>query len=152
MEITYLSQEKYDELQNELGQLKKEGRQAVAKRLKHAKELGDLSENAEYQEAREEQSRLEKKIGEIEELLRAASIIKKTAGTATVRIGSRVKLEKNGDTLTYNIVGSNEARPTGGMISNESPVGRALLGHKAGDTVSVQTAVGPTTYKIVAIE
>ncbi len=152
MEITYLSQEKYDELQNELGQLKKEGRQAVAKRLKHAKELGDLSENAEYQEAREEQSRLEKKISEIEELLRAASIIKKSAGTATVRIGSRVKLEKNGDTFTYNIVGSNEARPTGGMISNESPVGRALLGHKAGDTVSVQTAAGLNTYKIVAIE
>ncbi|KKU94058.1 MAG: Transcription elongation factor GreA [Candidatus Jorgensenbacteria bacterium GW2011_GWA1_48_13] len=152
MEITYLSQEKYDELQNELGQLKKEGRQAVAKRLKHAKELGDLSENAEYQEAREEQSRLEKKISEIEELLRAASIIKKSSGTATVRIGSRVKLEKNGDTFTYNIVGSNEARPTGGMISNESPVGRALLGHKAGDTVSVQTAAGLNTYKIVAIE
>ena len=152
MEITYLSQEKYDELQNELGQLKKEGRQAVAKRLKHAKELGDLSENAEYQEAREEQSRLESKISEIEELLRAASIIKKSAGTATVRIVSRVKVEKNGDTFTYNIVGSNEARPTEGLISNESPVGRALLGHKAGDTVSVQTAVGLNTYKIVAIE
>jgi len=152
MEITYLSQEKYDKLQEELNQLKTEGRQAIAKRLKHAKELGDLSENAEYQAAREEQSRLEKRVSEIEELLRAASIIKKSAGAATVRIGSKVKVEKNGNIFDYTIVGSNEARPDRGMISNESPVGRALLGHKSGDTVEVKTEAGTNAYKIISIE
>src|SRR3989344_3168782 len=135
MDITYLSQERYNELQEELRLLRTEGRQAIAARLKHAKELGDLSENFEYQEAREEQTRLEQKIAQIEELLRNSSIIKKSASATTVRIGSKVKVRVNGETAVYSIVGSNEAVPARGFISNESPIGRALLGKKVGDLV-----------------
>ncbi|HXF44363.1 MAG TPA: transcription elongation factor GreA [Candidatus Paceibacterota bacterium] len=152
MEITYLSQEKYETLKAELEEMRTKGRQEIAKRLKQAKELGDLSENVEYQEAREQQARLEKNICEIEELLRTASIIKSSAGAATVRIGTKVTVEKDGEKKTYSIVGSNEARPDMGMISNESPVGRSLLGHKAGDIVKVETGSGVNTYKIIAIE
>lgn len=152
MEITYLSQERFEELSKELNELKTEGRQAVAQRLKQAKELGDLSENSEYQEAREEQSRLEQKISQLEDLLRHSSIIKKAAGSQTVRIGSKVKVRKNNEFFTYTIVGSNEARPMEGLISNESPIGRGLLGKKIGDTVFIRTPKGEVTYQVLAIE
>jgi transcription elongation factor GreA len=152
MEITYLSQERFEELSKELHELKTKGRQAVALRLKTAKELGDLSENSEYQEAREEQSRLEHRIFELEELLRRASIIKKSQSSQTVRIGSKVKVKKDGDVLTYTIVGSNEANPAEGLISNESPIGRALLGKKVGDSVSVKAPKGEMTYQILEID
>lgn len=152
MDITYLSQERYDELQTELKLLKVEGRQTVAARLKHAKELGDLSENSEYQEAREEQTRLEQKIVQIEELLRNSSIIKKSTSAATVRIGSQVKTRRDGKVAAYAIVGSSEADPDRGFISNESPVGRALLGKKVGDVVYVKTPKGETAYQITSID
>ena len=152
MEITYLSQERYDELRKELEELKTEGRQTIAQRLKQAKELWDLSENSEYQEAREEQSRLEQKISQLEDLFRYSSIIKKAAGSQTVRIGSKVKVRKNNEFFTYTIVGSNEARPMEGLISNESPIGRGLLGKKVGDTVFVRAPKGEITYQILAIE
>lgn len=152
MDITYLSQERYDELSRELVELKIDGRKEIAQRLKYAKELGDLSENSEYQDVREEQSNLEKRINEFEDLLRSASIIKKSSGAATVRIGSKVKLEKNKETVTYTIVGSSEAKPTQGFISNESPVGRGLLGKKVNDIIKVETAKGEMVYKILSIE
>lgn len=151
--MNYLTQERHDELVKELSELKTKGRQKVAGRLQQAKELGDLSENFDYQEAREEQSRLEQRIIELEGLLRQSSIIKKSASTATVRIGSKVKVKKNGgDTLVYTVVGSNEAHPTEGLISNESPIGKALLGKKAGDTVKVRAPKGEIEYQIVEIE
>lgn len=153
MEVTYLSQEHYEELQKELEELKTGGRQEVAKRLKQAKELGDLSENSEYQEAKAAQAELEMRIGELNETLRSASIIKKSVGAATARIGSQVKLEKEDEgQVSYTIVGSSEASPVKGFISNESPLGRAILGKKVGDVVRVQTAVGEKIYKILAIE
>ncbi|MCP6719879.1 MAG: transcription elongation factor GreA [Patescibacteria group bacterium] len=153
MDITYLSQERYDELSKEFAELKTKGRKEIAKRLKQAKELGDLSENSEYQDAREEQSNLEKKINELDNLLRKTSIIKKSSGTATVRIGSKVKLEKDkGEIVAYTIVGSSEARPTRGFISNESPVGKGVLGKKVGDVVNVETPKKETDYKILGIE
>jgi len=153
MEITYLSQEHYDELQKELEELKTDGRVEVAKRLKQAKELGDLSENSEYQEAKFAQSKLEGRVSELNEIIRNASIIKKSVGTATVRIGSEVKLEKDDkDEVKYTIVGSNEASPLKGLISNESPLGRAILGKKVGDIVKIETAVGWKSYKILSIE
>lgn len=152
MDATYLSQEGYDELVKELNELKTSGRKGVAERLKHAKELGDLSENSEYQEAREDQTRLEQHINQIEETLRQMVLIKKTSGSATVRIGSRVKVKKNGDMVVFSIVGSHEAHPADGFISNESPLARALLGKKIGDAVEVQTPKGPVTYLIVEIE
>lgn len=152
MDVTYLSQERFDELSVELKELKSKGRQAVAQRLKHAKELGDLSENSEYQEAREEQSRLEQKIGQIDDVLRHSSIIKKITGAATVRIGSKVKIRKNHEILTYTIVGSNEANPAEGLISNESPIGRGILGRKVGDVVYAKTPKGEINYQILAID
>ena len=153
MEITYLSQEHYDELQKELEELKTDGRVEVAKRLKQAKELGDLSENSEYQEAKFAQSKLEGRASELNEIIRNASIIKKSVGTATVRIGSEVKLEKDDkDEVKYTIVDSNEASPLKGLISNESPLGRAILGKKAGDIVKIETVAGEKSYKILSIE
>lgn len=154
MDTVYLSKERYDELQAELARLKTEGRGAVADRLKHAKELGDLSENSEYQEAREEQSRLEQKINQLEELLRHSSIIKKGNGTAdTVKIGSKVRVKtENGDVRNFAIVGSNESDPVNGKVSNESPIGRGLLGRKVGDVVTVATPKGEMTYGILGVE
>ena len=152
MEVTYLSQERYDELTRELDELKTKGRKEIALRLKHAKELGDLSENSEYQEAREEQSRLEKKINGFGDILRSASIIKKSSGAATVRIGSKIKLKKNSQEVTYTIVGSSEAKPLEGFISNESPIGRGILGKRAGDVVQIETPKGKVKYEILGIE
>lgn len=152
MDTAYLSQEGYEELVKELNELKTTGRKSVAERLKHAKELGDLSENSEYQEAREDQTRLEQRINQLEETLRQTVLIKKTSGSATVRIGSRVKVKKNGDTAKFSIVGSHEARPAEGLISNESPLARALLGKKVGDTAEVHTPKGSVAYLITEIE
>ncbi|MEW6617170.1 MAG: transcription elongation factor GreA [Patescibacteria group bacterium] len=152
MEIVYLTKERYEELQKELDELKTLGRRQVADRLKHAKELGDLSENSEYQEAREEQSRLEQKIAQLDELLRHSSIIKKSSGIDSVRIGSKVKVQKNKETAVYTIVGSNEADPSSGFISNASPIGRSLLGKKTGDIVVFITPKGEVSCRILAIE
>ncbi len=152
METVYLTKDRFDELQKELDELKTAGRGVVADRLKHAKELGDLSENSEYQEAREEQSRLEQKINQLEELLRNSSIIKKSNGIDSVRIGSKVKVEKNKDVAVYTIVGSNEADPSNGFVSNESPIGRAILGKKVGDIVMFRTPKGDISCRILGIE
>jgi transcription elongation factor GreA len=152
MDKVYLTQERFNEIVEEVNRLKGEGRKAVAERLKQAKELGDLSENFDYQEAREEQARLEAKINELEEILRNSVIIKKSAGNLTVRIGSKVKLRKNNEVFTYTIVGSNEAKPEEGFISNESPIGRVVLGKKVDDRVTVKTPKGEVVYQILAIE
>ncbi len=151
----YLTQERHDEIVREVHKLKTEERKKVAERLKNAKDLGDLSENFDYHEAREEQSRLEARIHELEEILRNSVIIKKASGNSTVRIGGRVAVTRPGEGLgetSFTIVGSSEAEPAEGFISNESPLGRALLGKKVGDTVTVPTPKGTSTYQIVRIE
>ncbi len=147
----YLTKERYDAIVEELAKLKSEGRKVVAERLRHAKDLGDLSENAEYQEAREDQTRLEVHIEELEELLRNSSIIKLESGGVTVRIGTRVKLKKEGKLIQYTVVGSNEAKPLEGLISNESPIGQAILGKKVGDKVKVKAPSGLVEYEVVEI-
>ncbi|MEK7630073.1 MAG: transcription elongation factor GreA [Patescibacteria group bacterium] len=152
MNQVYLTQERHDEIVEEIADLKVSGRRQIAERLKQAKELGDLSENADYQEAKEEQARLEQRILNLEETLRNSAIIKKSAGAATVRIGSRVQVRKNGENTYYTIVGSNESQPANGLISNESPIGRALLGKKVGDAVKILTPKGEVIYQILAIE
>ena len=151
MDKNYLTQERYDALVEELKKLKMEGRQAVAKRLKFAKELGDLSENAEYDAAREEKADLEKKIVQLEALLQNAAIIKGGGGSDTVKVGSKVKLMKGDTTIEYTLVGSNEADPLKGLISNSSPLGREVIGKRSGDLVSVQTPKGKIEYQIVAV-
>ena len=152
METTYLTQERYDEIVQELKELKTKGRKGVAEHLKQAKELGDLSENADYLEARSEQSYLEQRISELEELVRRSAIIKKTASTATVRIASKVIVKKGSEMITYTITGSSESKPADGLISNESPIGRGLLGKKIGDITKIQTPKGEVEYEIVSIE
>ena len=152
MEKKYLSKERLEELKKELEHLKTAKRQEIAERLRAAKEFGDLSENSEYSEARDEQSKIEQQIFDLEEFLRETVIIKKGAGRDTIGIGSRVGVQKGKNTILYEIVGSAEARPEEGKISNESPLGQAFLGHKTGDVVSVKTPVGTTEYEILKIE
>lgn len=148
----YLTKEKLEELKKEVEYLKKDVRNEIAERLKRAKEFGDLSENAEYSEAKEEQSRIESRIFELEDILRNASIIKKAGGKDIILIGSTIEVNKKGKTLKYTIVGSNEAKPEENLISNESPLGKAFLDKKKGDIVKIETPGGKVEYKIMKIE
>lgn len=152
MDKQYLSKEKLEELKDELNQLKTIKRGELAERLKAAKDFGDLSENSEYSEAREEQARVEGRIFELEEMLKQAQVIKKTGSISEVHVGSTVTVKKGEKTLSYNIVGSNETIPEEGKISNESPLGKALLGHKVGDNISFPTPGGEVFYTISKIE
>lgn len=147
----YLTQERLDELKKELEELKTVRRAEVAERLKRAKELGDLSENAEYMEAREEQTQVETRIVELENLIRNATVIKPADGSRGARVGSTLEAEQADQTKTFTIVGPNEADPGAGKISNESPLGQAFLGKKAGDVVKVKTPAGETFYKILSV-
>jgi transcription elongation factor GreA len=148
----YLTKEGLKELQDELNYLKKEGRRDIAERLKRAKEYGDLSENSEYSDAKEAQGKIETRIFELEEILRNNVIIKKDSGRSSVGIGSTVEVEKNGKSFRYTIVGSRESKPEASLISNESPLGKAFLGKKPGETVDVETPKGRAKYKILKIE
>ena len=132
--------------------LKKEGRGEIADRLKKAKEYGDLSENAEYSEAKEAQSQIESQIIDLENVLRNSVIIKKGNGKSTIDIGADIEVEKGGKIIKYSLVGSKEANPTQNLISNQSPLGKAFIGKKVGDTVEVQTPKGKVKYKIVKID
>jgi len=136
-------------LTQELKDLKTKKRIEVADRLKAAKEFGDLSENSEYTEAREEQQRVEQRIFELEDMLKKAEIIEKKGGSGgIVRVGSVVEVSKGAKKLKYEIVGSSEADPLSGKISNESPLGESFLGCKEGDIVVVTTPAGEHKYKI----
>ncbi len=130
-------------LKSELEYLSTEKRREVAARIKEAREFGDISENAEYDDAKNEQAMLESKIAQLEEKLRAATVIdSKDLGTDVVGIGSAVEVDDAGKSATYTIVGSSEANPAERKLSNESPVGKALVGAKVGDTVTVQLPNG----------
>ncbi len=152
-ETQYLTAEKIAELEKELATLKTDRRKEVAEHLEYAKRLGDLSENAEYHSAREEQAEVEDRISRLETLLKNAQIVHKGSHDM-VTIGAAIRLEKKGDnkSLLINIVGSEEADMTRGKISNLSPLGSALLGHKLGDTVKVPTPKGTVDYVIAAIK
>ena len=144
----YLSPEGFEQHKQELEELKLK-RQEIAKRLEEAKALGDLSENQEYLLAREAQAFNEGKIMELEQLLREAIVIDKVKKSGTVHIGSNVEVKANGKSQSFMIVGSEEANPAAGKISNESPLGRAFLGHRAGETIEVETPGGKVNYKII---
>jgi transcription elongation factor GreA len=152
-EVQYLTSEKMTELQKELEFLKIERRKEVAEHLEYAKKLGDLSENAEYHQAREEQAEVEDRISRLENLLKNAVTVG-AGGKDIVTIGSTIRLEKSGDnkSFLYTIVGSEEADMANGKVSNLSPLGSALLGHKQGDKVKVTTPKGTVTYTIAAIK
>ena len=147
----YLSNEGLEKLKQELQDMKSDGRKEIAQRLEDAKALGDLSENSEYQEAREAQELLEQKILELEEALRNAVVIEKTGTTDKVLIGSTVTVESPSGKQTFTIVGSEEAQPSEYKISNESPLGKAFLSHQVGDRVEVKAPIGVVHYKILQI-
>lgn len=149
---TYLSHEGIESLKKELQELKTKKRQEIAKRLQEAKDLGDLSENAEYFEAKEAQSLNETRIAELEGLLKNAVVIETSIDEGIVRIGSTVEVKsKNGNEI-FTIVGSAEAKPQEGKISNESPLGRSFLNQKIGDEMEIKTPGGTIKYKIIKIE
>ena len=152
MDSYYLTKERFEELKTELETLRGEKRREVAERLKQAKEFGDLSENSEYSEAREEQSRVENRIFELEDISKKAVIIKTGEAGDRVVIGSTVGVKKDNQVFRYRIVGSNEAKPEDGKISNESPLGRAFLDKKVGESVQVTTPGGQMAYQILKIE
>ena len=147
----YLTKDRLEEIKKELEDLKNKKRVEVAERLRSAKEYGDLSENAEYTQAREEQASVESRIFELEELLPKVMIIEKSEGNV-VKMGTTVTVKKGGKEFRYAIVGSYEAKPEDGRISDESPMGRAFMGHKAGDKITTPTPAGTATYEIVKVE
>ncbi|MBM3281366.1 MAG: transcription elongation factor GreA [Candidatus Harrisonbacteria bacterium] len=151
-EQQYFTKDRLEELKKELEALKHDGRIEISERLKRAKDLGDLSENAEYQEARESQNILEKRIFELEEMMKHAVIIKKSSDHTQVRIGSTIMTKHGSKELKFTIVGANEARPESGFISNESPIGKAFLGKKAGDEVKFKAPKGEMSYKVVSVD
>lgn len=147
----YLSQQGLEKLKKELEALKTVERREIAARLEAAKALGDLSENAEYQEAKEAQSLNESQIGEMEEKLRNAVVIKKPTDLNMVQVGATIDVESDLGQETFTIVGSEEADPLQGKISNESPLGKAFLGKKAGEPIDIKTPGGILKYKILKI-
>ena len=150
--LTYAGLKQYeDELQN----LKVVRRKEVAQKIKEAREQGDLSENAEYDAAKDEQRDIEARIEQIEKILKNAEVVvEEEVDLDKINIGCQVKIldMEFDEELEYKIVGSTEANSLKGKISNESPVGKALLGKKVGDTVTVETQVGELTYKVLEIQ
>lgn len=141
-------------LKAELELLSTTRRREVAARIKEAREFGDISENAEYDDAKNEQAMLEARIAQLEDRLRSATVVDASdLDTDVVRVGSRVKVEEgDGRKSTYTIVGSAEAKPAERKLSNESPVGRALLGRRRGEEVAFSTPRGERRLKIIKIE
>ena len=149
---TYLTPEGETRLKAELAELTGPRRQEIAQRLRAAIQMGDLSENADYHKAKEDQAFLEGRIQELEAILRMAVIIEKKQSDV-VTVGSHVTIQE-GDSPpeTYHVVGAKEADPRNGRISNESPIGRALMDHKVGDVVAADVPDGRIEFKILKIE
>ena len=147
-----ISQEGHDKLEQELKYITTTKRLKIAKRIESAKELGDLSENAEYAEAKDEQAFNEGRASEIKMLLKNLIIVHNGKHKDSIGMGSKVTVKINGNEKQYTIVSFNEADPVEGKISNESPLGKAFLGKKKDDTIKVETPKGESVYKILNIE
>lgn len=155
MSVSFLTQEGYDELLNELNYLRNEKRKEVADRLHEAMEGGELIENAEYEAAKNEQAFVEGRINELEYLLATARIVGENAEKAdSVQVGSKVTIKEVGLDVEelYTIVGAAEAKPDLGKISNESPLGKSLINHKAGDRVTINAPAGSFTVDVIKVE
>lgn len=150
---TMLTLEGLKELEAELEQLKTVGRKEAAEKIKVARSFGDLSENSEYDEAMSDQAKLEARISEIEHIIKTAKVLDvDSLGTENVHIGSTVKIvDKKKNEFVYTIVGFAQADPAVGKISDESPVGKALIGHKKGDKITVEAPAGALQFKITEI-
>ena len=148
----YLTPEGEAKLKAELAELTGHKREELAQRLRSAIQMGDLSENADYHKAKEDQAFLEGRIQEIEAVLRTAVIVEKKQSD-TVTVGSSVTIQEDNFTPeTYHVVGAKEADPRNGKISNESPIGKALMDHKVGDIIETETPDGKIAFKILKIE
>jgi transcription elongation factor GreA len=150
-----LTPEGYEKLKREIQTLQTEKRREVAERIRVAREFGDIAENAEYDDAKNEQAMLEHRIATLEDRLLAARVIsKKEISKDTVSVGSKVRVKNMdaGKTFEYHIVGSAEANPAENKLSNESPVGKAIIGHKKGDVVEVSAPRGALKFKILEIK
>ncbi len=149
----YLTKEKFQEFKKELDFLRTERRKEVAENLEYAKKLGDLSENAEYHEARQEQAEVEDRINHLENLMKTASILDDQHGDIA-NVGSTVKVQKDGESelRAYKIVGSEEVDMANGKVSNLSPLGSSIIGKKKGELFSFATPKGKVTYKLISIE
>jgi transcription elongation factor GreA len=147
----YLSEESLTELKTELETLRNTTIPEIAKRIDEAKQQGDLSENAEYHQAREDMAWAQGRVIEVEQIINNSQIIVKQ-DTGVVAVGSTIQVELNGKSKNYTIVGPQEINPTQGLISNESPLGEAFLGHHVGDRVEVTTPAGKNVYTIKEIK
>lgn len=147
-----ISQEGYDKLKDELTFLTTTKRKEIAERIEHAKELGDLSENAEYSEAKDAQALNEGRILELTNTLKNVTVFQRGDTNDQIMMGSKVTVKINDQEKQYTIVSFNEADPLNGKISNESPLGVAFLNKKKGETVEVETPRGTVKYKILKIE
>jgi len=152
MKQKFLTKRGYQKLQKELEERKKE-RRIIAQAIKEAKEQGDLSENAEYSEARHKQRINEARIMELESIIRTAQVVDNDISTQTVQIGCSVEVTSGKQKNIFHIVGASEADPSKGYISNESPIGLAMIGRKKGENISVNLPTGrKVEYKIISIK
>ncbi len=147
----YLSKEGLEQIRQELEELVNVRRAEIAARIHEAKEHGDITENAEYEDAKNEQAFVEGRIQALSALVKNAVVIEENHNSTHVQIGSTVTIQSKDGKESFMIVGSAEASPAEGRISNESPVGRALLGHKKGEEVTVSVPAGDSKYKIISI-
>ena len=155
MKEVILTSEGYEKLKKEIEVLQNDKRREVAERIRVAREFGDIAENAEYDDAKNEQAMLEHRIAQLEERLLSARVItKKEISKDSVSVGSKVRLRdiQANKTVEYHIVGSAEANPAANKLSNESPVGKAIIGHKKGDVVVVAAPRGTLKFKILEIK
>ena len=155
MKEVILTKEGYDKLKHEIEYLSTEKRREVAERIRHARDFGDITENSEYDDAKNEQALLEHRIATLEERMRSARVIsKKDVAKDVVSVGSTVRLRdvEANKTFEYKIVGSAEANPSENKLSNESPVGKAIIGHKKGDVVEAPTPRGAKKFKIMEVK
>lgn len=150
--IVYMTADGLEKLKNELNELLQVRRPAVAQRIKDAREMGDISENAEYDAARQEQAFVEGRISELEEVIKNAQVISDEKDNGVVRIGSKVTVRVDSGEETFYIVGAQEANPLENKISHESPIGASLVGKKVGESLEVEAPLGKVTYKIIKIE
>lgn len=150
--MTQLTKEGLTILQNELKDLQENKKPKAIRRLQKARNMGDLSENSEYSAAKDELAIIEDRIFEIQETLKNAEVVEDHHNNHEVSLGSHVKVTANGEEKDYHIVGEYEADPTTNKLSTTSPIGKALLGKKAGDTVEIEVPAGKTEYKILEIK
>ena len=150
-EKVYLTQEGLNKLKEEHDQLVNVRREEVAEKLQKARELGDISENAAYDAARDEQTFIEGRIAELEDILKRVEVVEAPAA-GEIAIGSTVKVHLDGEEQEFRVVGAHEADPSSGKISHESPLGQSLIGKKVGDQIEVEAPVGKLIYRILDIK